>query len=107
MVTKVMEAAELLAEQGKEVEVIDLFRIKPLPEDLIASLVGKKILTVENHNQIGGLGSAICEALSREKNTPVTRMGVNESFGQVGKSDYLLDVYDLSTKHIVETVISL
>lgn len=107
MVAKAMEAAELLSEKGKEVEVIDLFRIKPLPESSIANLIGKTIVTVENHNQIGGLGSAICEALSTEKNTSVTRMGVKESFGQVGKSDYLLDVYGLSTNHIVETVMSL
>ncbi|KHD44185.1 transketolase family protein [Streptococcus hongkongensis] len=107
MVAKALEAAELLSEKGKEIEVIDLFRIKPLPEALLTDLVGKTILTVENHNQIGGLGSAVCEALSTEANTSVTRMGIKESFGQVGKSDYLLDVYGLSTAAIIETVNSL
>ncbi|MGT2933712.1 transketolase family protein [Streptococcus catagoni] len=101
MVSSALEAAEHLLKEGYSVQVIDLFRVKPLPEDLAEQLRGKKILTVENHNQIGGIGSAICELLSAEKDTVVKRMGIKESFGQVGKNDYLLDTYHLSLKDIV------
>lgn len=104
MVAEALEVADKLAKEGLEVGVIDLFRIKPIHEDIKGLLVGKPVLTVENHNKIGGVGSAICELLSQETDTPVRRMGVDESFGQVGKMDYLLEEYELTQGHIYHNI---
>lgn len=71
-------------------------------EDLKEQLIGKTILTFENHNVIGGIGSAISDLLSQETQTPIFKMGVQESFGQVGQKDYLLDHYGLSQKHLYQ-----
>ncbi|MGQ9412035.1 transketolase family protein [Streptococcus pluranimalium] len=102
MVAEALEACQLLEKEGLSVGLIDLFQIKPLPDNLESLLAGKPVLTVENHNKIGGLGSAICELLSQRTDTPVKRMGVDEAFGQVGKTDYLLEAYGLSVGHIVD-----
>ncbi|GAA5361337.1 transketolase family protein [Streptococcus uberis] len=102
MVAEAMEVIDKLAEEGIKVGLIDLFRIKPLPEDLKEQLIGKTILTFENHNVIGGIGSAISDLLSQETQTPIFKMGVQESFGQVGQKDYLLDHYGLSQKHLYQ-----
>ncbi len=102
MVAEALEACQLLEKEGLSVGLIDLFQIKPLPDNLESLLAGKPVLTVENHNKIGGLGSAICKLLSQRTDTPVKRMGVDEAFGQVGKTDYLLEAYGLSVGHIVD-----
>ncbi|MGT2887916.1 transketolase family protein [Streptococcus didelphis] len=104
MVAEALEVAEKMAKEGIAVGVIDLFRVKPIHEEVKTLLLGKPIVTLENHNKIGGLGSAICELVSEEKTTPVRRMGVDESFGQVGKIAYLLDYYGLSQESIYRTI---
>lgn len=104
MVEQALVAADRLAEQGIEAQVIDLFRIKPIHEDLAGLLVNRPLVTAENHNASGGLGSALCELLAQEKNTPVYRVGVKESFGQVGQQAYLMEVYGLTAQAIVDTV---
>lgn len=94
-----------MAEQGYSIGVIDVFRVKPLADELKGLLTGSPVLTVENHNRIGGLGSAICELLAQESNTPVYRMGVDERFGQVGQMDYLLEEYQLTPAAIEQQVL--
>ena len=107
MVEKALEAADLLEKKGVFVSVIDLFRIKPINQDIIDLVKGKPIITAENHNRIGGLGSAICEILSDQLNTPIQRIGVNESFGQVGKKDYLMEIYGLTSSNIAQSFLNL
>lgn len=104
MVEQALLAAEELEQQGLSVQVIDLFRIKPIHEDIADLLAGKPVITAENHNRIGGLGSAICELLATYPDTPIYRVGVDESFGQVGQQTYLMEVYGLTAAHIVAKV---
>ncbi|MDG4508774.1 transketolase family protein [Streptococcus suis] len=102
MVEQALKAADQLEAQGVSVQVIDIFRIKPIHEDIPALLSGRPVLTVENHNRIGGLGSSICELMATDLTTPVHRIGIEESFGQVGQQAYLMDVYGLTAEHIVK-----
>ncbi|HEM5075504.1 TPA: transketolase family protein [Streptococcus suis] len=102
MVEQALKAADQLEAQGVSVQVIDIFRIKPIHEDIPALLSGRPVLTVENHNRIGGLGSSICELMATDLTTPVHRIGIEESFGQVGQQVYLMDVYGLTAEHIVK-----
>lgn len=106
MVAEALKAAELLAKDGFSVGVIDVFRIKPLSEDLKNILVGKPVITAENHNQSGGLGSAITELLSEENKTPIRRIGVKERFGQVGQMAYLMEEYGLTAAHIAKETLN-
>lgn len=103
MVQYALEAVKILEERGISTSVINVFRIKPLPIELKELLSGQNIVTVENHNKIGGLGSAICELMD-EQNVQVKRIGVDEQFGQVGKEAYLREVYGLTAEKIVEKV---
>lgn len=102
MVEQALKAADQLEALGVSVQVIDLFRIKPIHEDIPALLSGRPVLTVENHNRIGGLGSSICELMATDLTTSVHRIGIEESFGQVGQQVYLMDVYGLTAEHIVK-----
>lgn len=102
LVAEAIKTADTLAEQGISASVIDLFRIKPIAQDLKAILVGKPVITAENHNQIGGIGSAITEFLSEETSTPVRRLGVQEAFGQVGQMPYLMEVYGMTAEQITK-----
>ncbi len=83
-------------------QVIDLFRVKPIDASLKDLIVGRAVFTAENHNRIGGIGSAICELLAEDGNTPVHRISVDESFGQVGQQAYLMEVYGLTAQAIVK-----
>lgn len=104
MVEQALLAADSLEKEGLAVQVMDLFRVKPIHADVHDLLVGSPVITAENHNRIGGLGSAICELVSASPNTPVYRVGVNESFGQVGQQAYLMEVYGLTAEKIAEQV---
>ena len=107
MVAPCLRIANELSKQGLDIGVVDLFRVKPLPEELLALYRGLPILSVENHNQIGGIGSALCELFSTDLNTPVFRMGIQERFGQVGKVDYLLKEYGLDEASIKDKILSI
>ena len=108
LVSDALDAAEMLEEKGFSTEVIDMFTVKPLDTELILKEVqGKKIVvTFENHNVIGGLGSAVAEVLA-EANVDVKfkRHGVCERFGQVGTADYLQKEFKLTAKDLVESEI--
>lgn len=104
MVAESLKAADLLKEQGVEATVIDMFSIKPIDKELIVKYATKTkaVVTAENHNVIGGLGSAVAEVLSEHCPTRMRRIGVKEQFGQVGKMNYLMEFYKLTATDIAE-----
>jgi len=104
MVSKALEAAEVLASDGIEARVVNMSSIKPIDRDLLIKCAKEtgKIMTLEEHQVIGGLGGAVCEVLSAEYPVPVKIIGVENRFGQSGKADELLEEYKLDSKSIVE-----
>ncbi len=92
-----LKAADKLAADGIHARVINIHTIKPLDEDLIVAAAKEtgRIFTVEEHSVIGGLGSAVCEALSEKAPTKVTRIGVKDVFGESGPAAQLLAKYEL------------
>ncbi len=104
MVPEAIEAGKALAEQGIDAMVINMATIKPLDEELVLAAAQKcgKVITVEEHNIIGGLGEAVCSLLSEKLPTPVKRIGVNDEFGHSGPAAALLKQFGLSAEHIVE-----
>lgn len=102
-----LEAAErLAAEDGIDAQVINIHTIKPIDEDLIveAAKTTGKIVTVEEHSVIGGLGSAVCDVLSEKAPTKVMKIGINDTFGESGPALELLKKYGLDTDGIYEKV---
>lgn len=104
MVAEAIEAAKVLEEKGINAMVINMATIKPLDEKLVvkAARKCKKIITVEEHNVIGGLGDAVCGCLAEKRPTPVRKIGVNDEFGHSGPALDLLKQFGLSAEHIVE-----
>jgi transketolase len=104
-VDSAVKAAALLAEDGIDAEIINICTIKPLDNELIAASAKKtgKIVTVEEHSIIGGLGSAVCEALADSVPTPVKRIGVQDVFGQSGTADQLMAFYGLDGQGVYKT----
>lgn len=103
-VVEALKAADILAEEGIEATVVDMFCIKPIDEELIVRCAKqtKGIVTCENHNVIGGLGSAVAEVLCEQYPAPLHRIGVKEQFGQVGQTEYLKQVYELTAEDIAK-----
>ncbi len=106
MVEKALKASEILKAEGINVRVINIHTIKPIDAELIikAAKETKRIVTAEEHSIIGGLGSAVLEAISEECPVPVIRIGVKDTFGESGKPNELLEKYGLTEKEIVEAV---
>lgn len=104
MVQEALQAAQTLKEQGVEAEVLDMFTIKPLDSVSLIQSARKTgaVLVAENHNKIGGLYAAVCEALARELPTPAACVAVEDEFGEVGPQDYLQQRFGLTKEHIVE-----
>lgn len=104
MVWKAIEAEAQLAEAGISAEVINIHTIKPLDEAAILKSVAKTncVVTCEEHQMNGGLGESVAQTLVRNNPYPMEMVAVNDSFGESGKPDELLDKYGLSTKNIVE-----
>ena len=96
-VSSALEAADKLAADGISAEVINIHTIKPLDTELIVKSAKKtgKVVTAEEHTIIGGLGGAVCEALSEKAPTPVLRIGVNDVFGESGTAAALVAKYGL------------
>ena len=99
-----LTAAEELAKEGIEAMVINMATIKPLDEALVLAAAKKcgKITTAEEHSVIGGLGEAVCSALSKKLPTPVKCIGVNDEFGHSGSASALLKAFGLSAEHVLE-----
>ena len=104
-----LEAAEILERNGIQARVINMSTIKPIDKDVIVSAAKEcgKIVTVEEHNIIGGLGSAVSEVIVENYPVAVKRVGVQDEFGQSGKPMDLLEAYNLKPETIVNAVKSL
>lgn len=107
VVSEAIKAMEELKKQGINVRVIDMHTIKPIDRELIIKCAKetKKIITVEDHSIIGGLGSSVCEVLSDELPTKVIRMGINDVFGRSGNAEELIRYYKIDSTAIVNKVL--
>ena len=104
LVPEAIEAGKRLAEMGIKARVINMATIKPLDEELVVKAAREcgRIITVEEHNIIGGLGEAVCAAVAEHCPVPVHRIGVNDEFGHSGPAAALLEQFGLTADHIVE-----
>ena len=98
-----LEAAEVLEAEGISCEVLNLHTIKPLDRETVVASARRTgtVLTVENHNVVGGLHAAVLEALARER-VPVWAVGIEDRFGEVGRLPYLKQALGLTKEHIIE-----
>ena len=106
MVGAALEAKELLKNDGIDAEVINIHTIKPIDAEIITKSAQKTgcVVTAEEHNIIGGLGSAVCEVLAESCPVPVLRVGVQDIFGRSGKVPPLLEMYGLTPDAIADKV---
>lgn len=102
MVYEAIRAREILKAEGIDAAVIDMHTIKPLDGEAVLEAARKcgAVVTAENHNKVGGLGSAVCEFLAEKHPVPVERVGVDESFGEVGTQAYLQKRFGLTGEEI-------
>ncbi len=105
-VQEALKAKNELAKENINIRVVDVHTIKPIDKDTIIKCAKEtnKIITIEDHSIIGGLGSSICEVLSEEYPTKVTRMGIQDIFGTSGKWHELLEKYELTANDIIKKV---
>lgn len=106
LVHQALVAARKLAENGVEVSVLNLHTIKPIDEEAIISVASKAgaVVTVEEHQVAGGMGSAVAEVLARKKPVPIEFVGVEDKFGQSGLPAQLIEHYKMDTESIIEKV---
>ena len=106
LVGKALDAAKILAENGIKAFVADVSTIKPIDVETIVSITNKTslIVTVEDHNIIGGLGSAVAEVLCREKPTKMYSLGIPDCFGESGKSAELYELHHLNAEGIAASI---
>ena len=105
-VESAMGAAQKLAEDGIDAEVINICTIKPLDEDLIVASAKKtgKVVTVEEHSVIGGLGSAVCDCLAAKCPTVVKKLGMQDVYGESGPAAALVERYGLDANGVYKSV---
>ena len=105
-VNEARQAVEMLAADGIDAELINIHTIKPLDEELVIASATKtgKVVTVEEHSVIGGLGSAVCDCLSAKAPTKVLKIGVNDTFGESGPAVELIKKYELDAESIYKKV---
>ena len=106
LVPDAIKATEMLADEGISVRVINMATIKPIDAEIIIKAAKETgaIVTAEEHNVIGGLGSAVAEVLCEGAPVPMKRVGTNDVFGQSGKPSELLELYGLTPENIVKNV---
>lgn len=106
MVAEALKAAEILADRGISASVINMASVKPIDQNLLIQEAKKTnlIVTLEEHSVIGGLGSAVSEALSEEYPVKIKKIGLNDEYGESGPAEELLDKYGLLANSIVEKV---
>jgi transketolase len=109
MVQEALKAGEMLKGEGISAAVIDMHTVKPIDMELIVQYAQKTdlIITIENHQIINGLGSAVAEALAENYPCRLKRIGVEDEFGEVGTQEYLQERYKLTAAHVVEEVIKI
>ncbi len=105
-VSEALKAQEQLKENGIDVRVVDIHTIKPIDRDIIIKCAKetKKLISIEDHNVIGGLGSAISEVLTDECPTELIRLGINDTFGKSGNAVELMEYFGITAKRIIENV---
>lgn len=106
MVGEALKAAALLEQEGIRIAVLNAFTWKPMDDETLAEYARSCgcVVTAENHNILGGLGSAVANSLSRSCPVPVEMVGVEDEFGEVGTEDFLRRRFDLTAEHIVRAV---
>ena len=106
VVYEAIKAKEELEKIGKNVRILDIHTIKPIDKQAIIKCAKetKKIITIEDHNIIGGLGSSVCEVLSEEYPTKVGRLGIQDTFGKSGKAEELMEYFGIKAKNIIENI---
>lgn len=106
MVDEALKAAALLEGEGIRIAVLNAFTWKPMDDETLAEYARSCgcVVTAENHNILGGLGSAVANSLSRSCPVPVEMVGVEDEFGEVGTEDFLRRRFDLTAEHIVRAV---
>ncbi len=104
MVHKALEAAEVLAEEGLEAEVVNLHTVKPLDREGILEVAARtgRVVTCEEHTVVGGMGSAVAELLAEEMPLPMRMVGIRDRFGRSGSVEELVEHYGLDARHIAE-----
>ena len=109
MVPEAIKAAEELHSKGVSAAVADLHTIKPIDSDTIAKLAQKcgRVVTAEEHNIMGGMGSAVAEVLGEQRPTPMHRVGVMDTFGESGEAGELLRKYGLTAANIEQAALDL
>lgn len=105
-VAEALKAKEELEKENINIRVVDVYTIKPIDREMIIKCAKetKKLITIEDHSVIGGLGTAVCEVLSEEYPTKVVRMGMQDRFGKSGKAEQLLKYFKLDSEAIIEKV---
>ncbi|MGO5053191.1 transketolase family protein [Lachnospiraceae bacterium LCP25S3_G4] len=105
-VSETLEAAEKLAADGIDAKVINIHTIKPLDEELVVDAAKEtgKVVTIEEHSIIGGLGSAVCDVLAAQAPTKVLKIGINDTYGESGPAVELVKKYGLDAESIYEKV---
>ncbi len=105
-VANCLEAAEKLAADGIQAKVINIHTIKPIDEELVVAAAKEtgKVVTVEEHSVIGGLGSAVCDVLSEKAPTKTLKIGINDVFGESGPAAELVKKFGLDADSIYEKV---
>lgn len=108
VVAEAIKAQELLEQKGIAIRVIDMHTIKPIDKELIIKCAKEteKLISIEDHSVIGGLGSAIAEVLTEEYPTKLVRMGIQDTFGKSGKAEELMKYYKITAEDIVEEVLA-
>lgn len=106
VVAEAIKAKEELEIKGINVRVLDIHTIKPIDKQLIVKCAKetKKIITIEDHNIIGGLGSAVCEVLAEEYPCKVIRMGIKDTFGKSGKAGELMKYFEITAEDIIKNI---
>ena len=105
-VSEALKAQEQLKENGIDVRVVDIHTINPIDRDIIIKCAKetKKLISIEDHNVIGGLGSAISEVLTDECPTELIRLGINDTFGKSGNAVELMEYFGITAEKIIENV---
>ena len=106
-VSEAIRAQEILENKGIKVRVVDIHTVKPIDKDMVIKCAKetKKLISVEDHTVIGGLGSAISEVLTEEYPVELVRMGINDTFGKSGKAIELMQYFGITAENIVEKVV--
>ena len=106
-VEQALIAKEKLEKQGVNIRVVDIHTIKPIDEEMIVKCAKetKKLISVEDHNIIGGLGSAISEILTNKFPAKLVRLGINDCFGMSGKAEELVEYFGIDSKTIIKSIV--